>query len=84
MTTMMYTTTGAARLLNIATTTLIGLEYRNAIPRAQRDSAGRRLWTPDDIQLIREYLTNRRRTQGRELDREPRSDDPEDGGAEPA
>jgi DNA-binding transcriptional MerR regulator len=58
---VLETTSTAARKLQIPQSTLIALERRGVVPRWQRDAAGRRLISSDDIAAVQAYLDRTRK-----------------------
>ena len=79
---MLHTTSSASIELGIPVTTLLAWEARGAVGPWERDRAGRRVLTEEDLTQVRAYAQERRRAQGRELEPVPRSGDP--GDTEPA
>ncbi len=52
----LYDINDAARILGRAPNTLRNLERQGRIPRARRDSAGRRYYTVPDLELLKRIL----------------------------
>ncbi|MGH8487603.1 MAG: MerR family transcriptional regulator [Gammaproteobacteria bacterium] len=52
----MYTRTFIARIINVHPNTIARWEARGVIEAAQRDSAGRRIYTNDDLANLRELV----------------------------
>lgn len=52
-------TSSAARKLGIPSSTLLGLERRGVVGPFQRDAAGRRLISDEDLDAVRTYIEQR-------------------------
>jgi hypothetical protein len=54
----------AASALKMSYTQLMSLLRHGKVPRPKKDSSGDYLWSPEDLEAVREYLARRRDEEG--------------------